>query len=107
MTQLPEPIVNLISKVSSQGYVKSQEYINAAFEMNVRLIPLEQEYRQLAQEVAKTRLMILNQQTKRNVAAADVELETTDQYRELHELEDLIEHVKRSIQIAKKASDLI
>lgn len=104
---LPAPIIALVDKVSRQEYVKSQEYINAAFELNIRLVPLEIEFRKRSQDLSLKKLDIFRAQEKRNVAAAELEIQSTNEYREVRELEDLIEHIKRSIQIAKKASDLI
>ena len=79
--------------------------MTAAFTLNLLEIDENVLKNKMRQNVAKTKLEVYKAQEKKNVAAAEMEIETTDAYRELRDQEDKIDSVKEFIMIAKKNSD--
>lgn len=54
------------------------------------------------QMVARKKLEILNAQAKRNVAAAEVEVETTPEYARLRKLQEKVKRIEETVRGAKK-----
>ena len=57
------------------------------------------------QKVAQKKLSIFQGQEKRNVAAANLEVEASDEYKEMRIQEDKCSRIEEFIRIAKKMSD--
>lgn len=80
-------------------------WLTAAFTLNLLEIDENILLRQMQQKVAQRKLEILQGQAKRNVAASELEVEATDEYRFMKDQEDKINSVKEFVMIAKKNSD--
>lgn len=91
--------------VESGRMVDRSVWLTAAFTLNLLEIDENILLRQMQQKVAQKKLDILQGQAKRNVAAAELEVEATDEYRIMRDQEDKIESVKEFVMIAKKSSE--
>lgn len=109
----------LESKVSSDiilGWVKEQVeskkeisrdlWLEIAFKLNLLRIDEAILYNKMRQVVAIKKLDILKSQTKRNVAAANAEIETLGEYRFMKDQEAKIYSIDEFVRIAKKSADI-
>ena len=80
-------------------------WINSAFKLNILLMDEVDKMLDLEQQVAKMRHEYIEKQDKKNKAAADAFVESTDEYRAMRRQEELIEVIKEQIRLAKKQSD--
>lgn len=80
-------------------------WLDVAFRLNLFKIDEAFLLNKMRQEVALHRLAILKSQEKRNVAAADLEVETTDAYRFMKDQEAKLDAIEEFVRIAKKNSD--
>lgn len=91
--------------VESRQIISKDQWLGYAFDLNLVRIDEARLLHQMEQEVAKTKLEILKAQEKKNVAAADLEIEATDAYRFMRDQEDKLWSVDEFIRIAKKNSE--
>ncbi len=101
-----DTVLNDLKEVVESGKMVSPEvWLTAAFTLNLLEIDENMLRNKMRQDVAKSKLAIYKAQEKKNVAAAEMEIEATDAYRMLRDQEDKIDSVKEFIMIAKKNSD--
>jgi hypothetical protein len=93
------------SLVESKKAIPREDWLNAAFRLNLLRIDEAQLLNKMRQEVAQHKLSIMRHQEKRNIAAVDVEVETTDAYRFTKDQEDKLYSIDEFIRIAKKSSE--
>lgn len=95
----------LKSAIESKKPIAREEWLDIAFKLVLLRIDEARALNEMRQAVAQKRLGIMGAQDKRNVAAADVELQSLTQYREMRDQEDKLYAVDEFIRIAKKSSE--
>jgi hypothetical protein len=107
-----EPVtIDLITEfledaVRNKKVLSPSIWLDAASKMNVLLGDEADRLYGLQQKVAQAKLKYLLDDPKRNVSAAKLWVETTDQYREVKKLEAKIHRVEEAIRIAKVQAKL-
>ena len=97
---------HLKSLVESKIPIAREAWLDVAFKLNLLKLDETKLFNKMRQEVAKKKLAILRAQDKKNVSAATLELESTDEYRFMRDQEDKIEAIEEFVRIAKKNADL-
>lgn len=92
--------------VESKKSIPRELWLEAAFKLNLLRIDEAQTYNKMRQNVAQKKLEILRGQDKKNVTAADVEIEATDEYRFMRDQEDKIYSIDEFVRVAKKNADM-
>jgi hypothetical protein len=95
----------LKEQVESKRMIAKEVWLDAAFKLNLLLGDEVHEAEMLRQSVAQGKLAILKAQEKRNVSAAEMEIEAGDIYRLMREQESKVERIQEFIRIAKKNVD--
>jgi len=101
-------ILNSLQECVEKGKAQfdAHFWIGTAMKLNL-LLGTEQDILWNAkQEVAKMKLDIFNKQEKRNVAAANLEIETSEVYKKMRIQEDKVGRVEEFVRISKKMSDI-
>ena len=91
--------------VESKKLISKEVWLETAFKLNLLRIDEAQLLNKMRQEVARKKLGIYQKQEKRNVAAADLEIEAMDEYRFMRDQEDKIYSLDEFVRIAKKSAD--
>lgn len=86
--------------------VPKEKWLDAAFALDVCRLEEAKLYNEMAQKVAQKKLEIFKAQEKRNVAAVEMEVEASDEYRFMKDQEALIYSIDEMIRIGKKNSDI-
>ena len=92
--------------VESKKSIPREVWLECAFKLNLLRIDEAQLYNKMRQTVAQKKLEILKGQAKKNVAAADVEVEATNEYTFARDQEDKIWSIDEFIRIAKRNADI-
>lgn len=95
----------LTGQVENRKVISKDDWLEIAFKLNVLYLPEVEKLESMRQKVAYTKLQALRVQEKRNVAAADLEVEATDEFREMKIQEAKIDQIKEFIRIAKKNTE--
>lgn len=103
MTVNTDTILDFLKQaVESNKSIPSELWITTALNLNLLLgdehIDLEN-YRSL---VSSKKLAILQAQEKRNVAAAELEIEASEEYRQMRLQEHRVDRIEEFIRLAKK-----
>jgi hypothetical protein len=102
-----DTILNWVKEqIESKKIVSRELWVEIAFKLTFLRIDEAQLYNKMRQAVAKKKLEILKGQEKKNVAAADIEIESTDEYRFCRDQEDKIYSLDEFVRIAKKSADI-
>jgi len=88
--------------VESKRMLNNEIWLDAAFKLNLLLGDEHALLEELRSEVAKKKLEIMKSQEKRNVAAAEMEIQATDEYRFSKLQEHKVDRIEEFIKIAKK-----
>ncbi len=96
----------VIKCVENKKEIDRNLWLEIAFRLNVLRIQEAILYNKMRQAVAIKKMEILKSQSKRNVAAADAEIETTDEYKFMRDQEDKIYSIDEFVRIAKKSADI-
>ena len=88
--------------VESKRMLDPKIWTDAAFKLNLLLGDEHLTMEDFRMEVAKKKLGILEAQEKKNVSAADLEIEASDEYRLLRLQEHKVARIEEFIKIAKK-----
>lgn len=91
--------------VESGKIISKEQWLGYAFDLNLVRLDEAQLLHKMEQEVAKAKLEILKAQEKKNVAAADLEVASTDTYRFMKDQEDKLWSIDEFIRIAKRNAD--
>ena len=97
-------LTSLKDIVESKKMLDTEKWIEAAFFLNVLLGDEHAELESMRQGIAQKKLEILKAQEKRNVAAAELETEASDEYRLFRLQEHKVFRIEELIKIAKKNS---
>ena len=90
--------------VESKKLIAKEEWISVAFKLNLLRIDEAKLLRQMEQAVSRKKLTIYQAQEKRNVAAADLEIESSDEYRFMKDQSDKIYSIDEFVRISKLSS---
>ena len=102
-----DTIIEWVKKQIEGKNIPSRDtWIDIAFRLSFLRVDEAHLYNQMHQAVAKKKLEIYKLQEKKNKAAADLEVEATDEYRFMRDQEDKIYTIDEAVRIAKKAGDL-
>lgn len=96
----------VIKCVENKKEIDRNLWLEIAFRLNVLRIEEAILYNKMRQSVAIKKLEILKNQQKRNVAAAEAEIETIDEYRFMRDQMDKIYSIDEFVRIAKKNTDI-
>ena len=93
-------------QVESKKIIPKEVWLDSAFKLNL-LQPDEVHLLEvMRQDVAKMKLELYQKQEKKNVAAVEMEVEASDEYRLMREQENKVDRIEEHIRIAKKNSDV-
>ena len=92
--------------VEEKKVIPREVWLDCAFKLNLLRLDEGQLYTKMRQAVARKKLDIFRAQEKRNVAAAELEIEATDEYRFMRDQEEKLQVVEQFVMIAKKCADL-
>lgn len=92
--------------VESKKPVPRETWLDCAFKLNLLRIDEAQLFNKMRQAVAAKKFTLLKGQEKRNVAAVEVEVEATDEYRFMRDQEDKLYSIDEFIRISKKSADI-
>lgn len=95
-------LIFLKEAVEAKRMLNPDIWLDAAFKLNLLLGDEHSLMEELRQEVANKKLMTLSLQEKRNVAAAELEVEASDEYRIMRLQEHKVARIEEFIKIAKK-----
>ena len=98
-------ITYLKGLVESKKSVPKEEWLSCAFKLNLVRIDDAQLFNRMKQGVAQKKLDILKAQEKKNVALAEVEVESSDEYLFMKDQEAKLDAISELIRIAKKNSE--
>ena len=98
-------LASLKQLTESRKPIDMRIWLEAAFSLNLLLDDETQLLTKMRQEVAQIKLAIMKKQDKRNVSAADLEVEASDEYRFMKDQENKVDQVREFIRIAKKNSE--
>lgn len=100
-----EILKKLSARVEEGKYLPKDDWLRVAFDLNALYLPEIERLEALRQKVALNKLEVYKGQSKRNVAAVNLEVESTDDYRNLRIQEAKVEQIKEFIRIAKRNTD--
>lgn len=92
-------------QVESKKMPSREVWLDIAFRLNLLKIDEAALLNKMRQAVAKKKYEILKSQDKRNVAAAELEVEASDEYCFMKDQEAKLEVIEEFVRIAKKNSD--
>lgn len=87
--------------VAAKRTINPELWLDISFRLNLLLDTEHTKLEDLRTDVARKKLEIMKRQEKRNVAAADLETEASDEYRELKLQEHKVDRIEEFIKIAK------
>ncbi len=90
--------------VESKASISAEMWMDAAMKLNI--LSLDDAEAMIDAELrdAQLKLGILAKQEKRNVAAAEIEVEASPEYRHLRILQERMEVLREAIRLAKKSA---
>ena len=91
--------------VESRKPISRDEWLTSSFKLNLLLIDENKLLNTMRQAVAQKKLGIYQAQTKRNVAAADLETEASDEFKVMKDQESKCYAIEEFIRISKKSSE--
>ena len=102
-----DDILNYLkSLVESKKPIPREDWLNAAFRLEVLRLDEAQLYNKMHHAVAMKKNEIVKLQPKKNVAAAEAEIQATEEYLFLQDQEAKLYTVDELVRIAKKNSDM-
>ena len=96
---------NLKVKVQSGELLDKKWWLQAAFDLIILRIDEARECNRLKRDVAAAKLEIIKKQDKKNVAAAEIEVEATEKFVEMKNQEDKIYSLDELVRVAKASAD--
>lgn len=96
----------LKKKVESKAEIDRDTWLEVGFRLNLLRIDEAKLLNKMRQAVSQRKQEIVSKQEKRNIAAADIEVECTDEYRLAKDQEDLIYSIDEFVRLAKKSADV-
>lgn len=87
--------------VTANKKVPNEAWLDAALKLNILLADEHIDLENYRSIVSNKKLVLLKEQEKRNVAAAQLEIEASDEYRELKLQEHRVDRIEEFIRLAK------
>lgn len=101
-----DTILNWVrEKVENKEMPSREVWLDIAFRLNMLKIDEAGLLNKMRQSVAQRKLEIFRSQEKRNVAAVDLEVEATDEYRFMKDQEAKLDAIEEFVRIAKRNAD--
>src|SRR3990167_2730200 len=97
-------LADLKAKIESRQPIERKYWLDMAFYLAILRIDEAKLLNQMKQGIAKQKLAILAGQEKKNVGAAEVEVEATDAYCIMKDQEEKIYSVDEAVRVAKKSA---
>ncbi len=94
------------SVVEAKIPVKREVWLDLAFDLVVLRLDEARAYNMMRQGVAKAKVALYETQEKKNVAAVDMAIEASDEYKFMHDQEDFLYSIDELIRVAKKNADV-
>ena len=98
-------IEGLKAKIQEGGMPDPKYWLDEAFKMTVLTADANAELARLEQRVAEMKLAYMTSQDEVNVSAVRIQIEATDEYRDVKIKRALVRSVEEMIRVAKKLSD--
>ena len=92
----------LRERVEAKQPIPQEAWADAGFKLNILLAGEHEEMERLHSVVSNKKLGIMQAQEKRNVAAADLEISASDDYRLMKLQEHRVARIEEFIKLAKK-----
>ncbi len=92
----------LKKRVESKQPIPQDAWADAAFKLNVLLGDEHTDMVNYRSIVSNKKLIILKEQEKKNVAAAELEIEASEEYRQMKLQEHRVDRIEEFIKLAKK-----
>lgn len=92
----------LKERVESKKPIPQDAWADAAFRLNLLLADEHVDLENLRSLVSNKKLAIMKAQDKKNVAAAELEIEASDDYRVMRIQEHRVDRIEEFIKLAKK-----
>ena len=96
----------LKKQVEGKRVIDRETWLDTAFKLNLLRVDEAKLLNKMRQEVSQKKQEILKNQTKKNVAAAEIEVECTDEYRFMKDQEDLLYSIDEFVRVSKKSADV-
>lgn len=96
----------LRDKVTEGKIIGKESWLAVAFDLNSLLLDENAKLFDLEQQVAKMKVVILSGQEKKSVAAATLEVEASDLYKETRTQEAKILQILEFVRIAKRQGEI-
>lgn len=98
-----DTILNFLKQaVESNKTIPSELWLSTALKLNILLGDEHIDLENLRSIVSNKKLEIMKTQEKRNVAAAELEIEASDDYRVMRIQEHRVDRIEEFIRLAKK-----
>lgn len=104
---IDEILQNLSNRVAKGENIPSDVWLDYAFRLNALILTVAESLEDKRQKVAKLKLEALKEQVKRNVAAAEMVVETLPEFKEMKMEEAKLDQIKEFIRIAKLNTNLL
>lgn len=102
-----DSILNKLKEmVESRKPIARELWLEAAFDLVILRIDEARLFNKMHRAVAGKKLDILKSQEKKNVAAADIEIEASEEYQFAKDQEDKLYAIDELIRVAKKSADV-
>uniref|UniRef100_A0A6M3Y4L0 Uncharacterized protein n=2 Tax=viral metagenome TaxID=1070528 RepID=A0A6M3Y4L0_9ZZZZ len=96
---------SLKERIENKEDVDRKVWLDAAFFLSTFLLEEKRILNGMRQEIAQLRSLIYEKQTKKSVAATDIEIEASDLYRIAKDQEAKIDVMEEMIRVAKKSAE--
>ncbi len=98
-------IADLKEKIESRKPIERKYWLDMAFYLAILRIDEAKLLNQMKQGIAKQKLTILGGQEKKNVGAAEIEVEAMDMYSLMKDQEEKLYSVDEAIRVAKHSAE--
>lgn len=100
-------LAEIKEKVEKGKVVGKDEWIETAFLLNTLILDEQEKLFSLQRKVAEMKYSLLQAQEKKNVSAAELEIQTKDEFWEMARQDAKVENILEFIRIAKRQSDIL
>src|SRR3990167_3378892 len=99
-------ILDWVTKqVENKTPPSKEEWLTIAFKLNILGLDEQKLLNKMRQSVAQKKLEALNKQIKRNVAAAELEVEASNEYLLMKDQEAKCDTITEFVRVAKKSAE--
>lgn len=105
INEILEEIKRIVESGHAKDLFNNEAWMGLGLELAISKGDETKKLESMRRAVALKKLHILNSQEKRNVAAAELEIEASEEYENLKNQEHLCDQVTEMIRLAKKTVD--